>query len=223
MKKVAISFLLVITSLVITSCDLSFLFPDSFFVKELKYNINTIYKVTGIHLSTDGLNYIVPDYVLDDKFNEDSHNYYSGLDTLLVGVFKQSDAHPAPEQWSAFDWRISKIDAITLVDLDEKHPAGSSVGDILEIHSKFKNNWNFRMINDIKPGDIMLQDYFEYVGNETRAESLKKQSFELSRAGGPVDFNNIEIHIYTAFGDHFIARSETKEQEENEKDNNNII
>jgi hypothetical protein len=78
------------------------LFPDSFFVKELKYNINTIYKVTGIHLSTDGLNYIVPDYVLDDKFNEDSHNYYSGLDTLLVGVFKQSDAHPAPEQWSAY-------------------------------------------------------------------------------------------------------------------------
>ena len=79
------------------------------------------------------------------------------------------------------------------------------------------------MINDIKPGDIMLQDYFEYVGNETSAESLKKQSFELCRAGGPVDFNNIETHIYTAFGDHFIARSETKEQEENEKDNNNII
>ncbi|MCR5326485.1 MAG: hypothetical protein K6E37_07045 [Bacteroidales bacterium] len=187
----------------------------------MKYNINTIYKVTGIHLSTDGLNYIVPDYVLDDKFNEDSHNYYSGLDTLLVGVFKKSDAHPAPDQWSAIDWRISKIDAITLVDLDEKHPAGSSVGDILEIHSKFKNNLSFRMINDIKPGDIMLQDYFEYGGYETSAESLKKQSLELCRRGGTdVDFNNIEIHIYTAFGDHFIARSETKEQLENEKDNN---
>ena len=215
--------------LLLTSCSLigDLLFPDGFGVSEYTVNCRDIYKVSGTSIGydvSDRKYYLKPQFTTDKRLSLEGINYYYSLDTVLHHTVVTRGAEPVPDL-VAFDWRISKMEAITLVELDKTHPVNSFVSDLIYL----RENWSRDPIklSEIRYGDAMLQKHWvdkSFPTKDTKDIGLAQYSFVLEPTGTPtVDLDNIEIHIYTAFGDHFIARSETKEQEENEKDNNNII
>ena len=222
--------------LLLSSCSLigDLLFPDGFGVRKYKKNCCVFYRISNVRLAYADIGdqreaaFLYPYYTDNANQNAESLTYYSELDTVLHQNFYDYNSRPAPK-WEAFDWRITKMEAITLVDLDAEHPAGSFVSDLVSVQSCFRSRKKNNKLSNVSFGDIMLQDYYNgifYANNEYGknletslvGEWLKKDLFEstltFSPTGNPtVDLHNIEIHIYTAFGDHFIARSETKEQE----------
>lgn len=220
---------LLVVILLLSSCSLigDLFIPDGWGVDYYTVNCRDIYKITG---SSIGYNanerkyYLEPQFTTDKRLSLEGINYYYSLDTVLHHTVVTRGAEPVPDL-VAFDWRISKMEAITLVELDKSHPVNSSVSDLIYL----RENWSRDTIklSEIRYGDAMLQKHWvdkSFPTKDTKDVGLAQYSFVLEPTGNPtVDLDNIEIHIYTAFGDHFIARSETKEQEENEKGNNNII
>lgn len=223
-------FVLLLT-IVLTSCSslIGDLFiPDGWGVDYYTVNCRDIYKITG---SSIGYNanerkyYLEPQFTTDKRLSLEGINYYYSLDTVLHHTVVTRGAEPVPDL-VAFDWRISKMEAITLVELDKTHPVNSTVSDLIYLRTNYANYRDSIKLSEIRFGDVMLQWHYthKYFPEEKKRVGLTGESFVLEPTGTPtVDLHNIEIHIYTAFGDHFIARSETKEQEENEKGNSNII
>ena len=227
--------------LLFNSCNL--LLPDEWGSNHYQVNCYRIHRIARVQIAyAEGRDsrekvFLYPRFITDTRQSLESYTYYFALDTVLHRSYTTHGAEP-PLKWEAFDWRITKMDAITLVDLDESHPAGTSVADLLKVRSCFRGKQSCYKLSDVGYGDIMLQDYYDnlfaaetvqdflnvYNLSEWQQKYLPYCALHFEPVGVPIiDFHNIEIHIYTAFGDHFIARSETKEQEGNEKDNNNII
>ena len=216
--------------LLLSSCSLigDLIIPKGWGVSEYTINCRDIYKVSGTSIGYDVSDrnyYLKPQFTNDKRFSLESLKYYDSLGTRLHFIVETNGANPWIPDIVALDWRISKIEAITLVELDKSHPANSSVSDLIYL----RKNWSRdpKKLSEIRYGDAMLQKHLvdkSFPRKDTKDVGLTDYSFVLEPTGNPtVDLDNIEIHIYTAFGDHFIARSETKEQEDNEKDNNNII
>ena len=215
--------------LLLSSCSLigDLIFPEGWGISEYTVNCRDIFKVSGTSIGynvRDRKYYLKPQFTNDKRFSLESLKYYDSLGTKLHFTVETRGAEPCPDL-VALDWRITKIEAITLVELDKSHPVNSSVSDLIYL----RENWSRdpKKLSEIRYGDAMLQKHWVnrlFPTKDTKDVGLAQYSFVLEPTGNPtVDLDNIEIHIYTAFGDHFIARSETKEQEENEKDNNNII
>ena len=214
----------------ITSCNLV---SDEWGRNHYQVNCYCIHRISDVQIAYfDGGDsqkrvFLYPRFTTDTKQSLESYTYYFALDTVLHRGYVTHGAEPAP-RWEAFDWRITGMDAKTLVDLDDVHPAGTSVADLLKVYNCFRGKESCYKLSDISFGDIMLQDYYDSFFVEDSVEEF----FNIYNLGGKqekylqycalrfepasslaVDFHNIEIHIYTAFGDHFVARSEDKKHE----------
>lgn len=60
---------------------------------------------------------------------------------------------------AGIDWRVTRIDAFTVDDWDENHPAGSLINDLISVNYMFQNEWRFIPLSDFKYGDLMMSDY----------------------------------------------------------------
>ncbi len=177
-----------------------------YFEKEIEY----IYKVDSISLIQD--NYIFPHCTKDPAFDMESRQFYSAVDSSLVIRGYRHKTH----WWFpyyAVDWRITKIDVITLVDFDEKHLAGESLNDLLRIRYMPKecNHVITKRLSDIGYGDLMLGYYRPQPDfNSDNELFLRSLSLGFIDDDGTAKLSNFEVRIEDAFGRIFVARSEEK-------------
>lgn len=151
-------FAIVLFSMVATSCH----------YKE-EYRNDECYKVYKVKSVTTIERTIKPEVEFDPSFDFLSREYYSGLDSTLAikGWFHKRGLHIKMRynHWSLIDWRIKKIDVVTLEDFDKDHPAGSSLNDVVLACFYYKENYIEIPLDKIEEyGGIMLVDY--YPGNE---------------------------------------------------------
>lgn len=178
--------------------------------------VSRIYRLDGIALVEGphegwGPNEIgiQPLYSYDEDFDHESRLFYANLDTTLVfkGNLKITGKNLYMQTWQVLDLRISSINITTLVDYDETHPTGSSLTDIFDISYWYKRTWIKKPVSDITYGGLMLGDlipvdsnyYAEYPGLKF---TVRGADFQLVPP--------IEVCIKDAFGNEFLARTETQ-------------
>ena len=119
-----------------------------------------IYKVKSISCTS----HVIPELEYDPSFDFLSREFYSDLDSTLAikGWFpKRGYYHKMMYQnWSLIDWRITKIDVVTLEDYDKDHPAGSSMNDVLMLRYSYKEEFVKLPLDNIQYGDVMLMDCY---------------------------------------------------------------
>ena len=151
-------------------------------------------------------------YNFDTAFDKESRAFYSSIDTSLVykgWVHKTTSSHPA-DYWCAADMRLTSIDVITLEDYDSSHPAGSSLNDILQVVYWYKYQLIKKPLAEFGYGDLMLMDYFPY---KDGMNDISFDTLDLEYTT-PKDKKH-EIRFEDAFGNTYIANSETDIWKEN--------
>ncbi len=162
----------------------------------------------------------------DEAFDAESRSFYSSVDTSLCFTGKvpytafNGGYRPV---LSAVDWRISKMDVITLEDFDAAHPAGSSLMDLCELWYEYKHSDIIGPLKDVYLNPLMLTDYDPW--NKGHHEILKIELHSSAdkippRAEYPhykkrdydskdlTNFPAVEVRITDAFGREFIKRVE---------------
>ena len=134
-------------------------------------------------------------------FDAESRAFYQAADTSLTFKLRRPNhAHPERGTIGAIDWRIASIEATTMEDFDENHPAGSSMNDLLCFEYEYKNKRHSIPLTEIKYGTIMLIDYYPY------DPDWKQPWFRLSI--DRVRMPHMEVTIKDAFGRTLTAQSE---------------
>lgn len=209
MKNTKFIFAVAAALALVSSCDLEHKNQEYVEMSPVR-----MYQITGIKFI--GPWTIMPaftsTYNFDTAFDKESRAFYSSIDTSLVykgWVHKVSSSHPA-DYWCAADMRLTSIDVITLEDYDASHPAGSSLNDILQAVYWYKYQTVKKPLAEFGYGDLMLMDYFPYKdgGNCISFDTLDPEYTN------PNDKKH-EIRIEDAFGNTFIANSETDIWKEN--------
>ena len=140
----------------------------------LEESCTIIYRINSIRASSDGHTIeIFPELITDKSVDVESRHFYNEIDTNLVfkGWVKYRGAYRAhmESDWSLIDWRITGIEVKAIEDFDEKHPAGSSLNDVMELCYSYKKSFMIVPLSDFKYGRMMLTDYypgFDATGNE---------------------------------------------------------
>ncbi len=178
---------------------------SSCFYENFEAEIEHIYKVDSISILHGFV--IFPHCTKDLTFDAESRQFYTAIDTSLVIKGRRHKT----KWWfpySAVDWRITKIDVITLEDFDENHLAGESLNDLLKIEYMPKecNHYITKQLSDIRYGDIMLSYYNNALGDGfLYVRSLLLNYIDQDR---PTKLPNFEVRIEDAFGRVFVAKSE---------------
>lgn len=162
----------------------------------------------------------------DEAFDAESRSFYSSVDTSLCFTGKvpytafNGGYRPV---LSAVDWRISKMDVITLEDFDDAHPAGTSLIDLCELWYEYKHSYIIGPLKDVCITPLMLTDYDPW--NKGQREILKLELHTSAdkipqRAEHPhykrldydskdlTNFPTVEVRITDTFGREFIKRVE---------------
>ena len=110
----------------------------------------------------------------DEMFDAESRAFYKSVDTVFSFTGKvpytafNGGHRPV---LSAVDWRILKIDIISLEDFDAAHPAGSSLMDLCELWYEYKHSDIIGPLKDVYLNPLMLTDYDPW--NKGHHEILK--------------------------------------------------
>lgn len=138
----------------------------------------------------------------DKSFERESRSFYTSLDTSLVFKgwrYKITNGNRQLQEWCAIDFRITKIDVVTLEDYDASHPAGSSLNDLMRVSYEYMHEIVSKKLNDISYGNLMLIDYFPY----SDAFNCIEISSDVAPDEVPLQFKSYEVTIETAYGDQY--------------------
>ena len=138
----------------------------------------------------------------DRNFELESRSFYSSLDSSLVFKgwrYKITNSNRELSEWCAIDFRITKIDVITLADFDASHPAGSSINDLMSVRYMYMHEIVSRKLMDFSYGQLMLADYFPYAEDQWFFDIGPAVAFDEV----PLQFKAYEVIIETAFGNQF--------------------
>lgn len=158
MKRSLLMILLVACLSIVVSCKKDY----------VRQEPGRIYRMDGIQLFTDpsdnlepGCIGIQPQYSYDEAFELESRQFYKSLDTTLVfkGYLKIRNKNMYMKYWNLLDMRIASIEVTALAAFDEKHPAGSSLNDVLDISYWYKRARLTKPVSEISYGSIMLADF----------------------------------------------------------------
>lgn len=168
--------------------------------KEAEYidtSYQMIYQASNIYLREGA---VLFEYDENPTFDTDSRLFYQSADTSLTfKIARPNRSHPEYGVVCAVDWRISKIQVITLQDYDEDHPAGSSINDLLQIEYRYKDNSFTIPLTEVNYGVIMLCDFFPYRPYHS--------PLLLQRRDKRKQMPRIEVRIDDAFGRTLTAQS----------------
>lgn len=207
MKRQMLMILLLVSLSIVVSCKKDYVTQEP----------GRIYRMEGIQVFTEpsenlepGCIGIQPLYAYDEAFEQESRQFYKSLDTTLVfkGYLKIRNKNMYMKYWNLLDMRIVSIEVIALESFDEKHPAGSSLNDVLNISYWYKRTWITKPVSEISYGSMMLADFIHgsenvFLGYPGVTLSCKIPD---SRPLPPV-----EVRITDAFGREFTAATREKE------------
>ena len=144
---------LAIIILLATACDHN----DDY----LETSFQAFYKLGGISISNACIQ--LEGCTTNPEFDAESRAFYQAADTSLTFKMRRPNrAHPERGTVGAIDWRITSIQVTVLENLDDSHPAGSSINDLVGFEYGYKNKWYSIPLSEIKYGAIMLIDYYPH-------------------------------------------------------------
>ena len=158
-----IKFLIVLSSIM---AGLSSCIKDWNYIEQ---PVDRIFRLEGIELygqQIEGLGpndvAIQPQYIYSSDFDTVSRQYYADKDTSLMfcGNLTITGKNYYLKHWNLIDLRFVSVDVISLVDFDDKHPAGSSINDFFSLSYWYKHRLYTIPVSDVEFGRVMLGDFF---------------------------------------------------------------
>lgn len=186
--------------LCLNSCDKEH--KNQEYVEETYVKIFKPQSIEARGIGEEGVAVLTVPEAYDKDFELDSRSFYSGLDTSLVFKgwrYKITNSNREMQEWCAIDYRITKINVVTLVDFDASHPAGSSLNDILKASYEYKHEFVSKKLSEISYGSLMLMDYFPYATDL----SLLQIQPDVANDVVPPALKSYEVIIETAYGDKY--------------------
>lgn len=172
-----------------------------------------VYKVDDVkfRLFEQGVQIVPSIASFDEVFDDNSRNFYAGRDSVLM--YKMNN-NSLSNKWGyaayvcVLDWRIKRIDIVTLSDLDENHPAGTNINDMMDASYCYKRVIINQRLNSIKYGTLMLTDYCPYDASESGGAMIEVYILQEEILKG-LRLKSIDVHIIDGFDREFSATLES--------------